>query len=370
MINQKIIKKIKYFDWMMLSCILILISLGLLAIFSITSAPEARFSSVFKGQLFYTFIGFLVFFIFSFQDYRIFKKFSKPIYVLMLFLLLFTLFWGRFFHLEVARWINIGSFQFQPSELAKVFLVIFLSGYLSERVNFKKDFKTISIALILVFLPLVLIGIQPDLGTALVFLAIFFIMIFYSPIKRIYLGFLVAGGIFLMPIFWIFLRDYQKMRILTFLNPTSDPLGAGYHILQSIIAVGSGGLLGKGIGQGFQSQLKFLPAPYTDFIFATLAEELGFLGIIFLLGIFFILFLRMIKIAKEAQDWFGRFLVLGAMGIILFQLFVNIGMNIGIMPITGIPLPLVSYGGSSLISTLFLLGIVESVAVYHKKIKF
>lgn len=370
MIGEKYREKIKYFDWVLFGCILILISLGLLVIFSITREQGTRFSIVFKSQIIYVILGFLVFFILSFQDYRIFKKPSKVFYGFMIFLLFLTLIWGWIFHLDVARWIDIGPFQFQPSEFAKVFFIIFLSWYFAQYLEKRDDLKSLFWAILLVGAPVILTAIQPDLGTSLVFLAIFVVMLLSSSVKKGYVFLMFLLGISLMPVFWHFLKDYQKARILTFLNPGADPLGSGYHVLQSVIAVGSGGLWGKGIGQGFQSQLKFLPAPYTDFIFAALAEELGFLGILFVLITFLILFLRMIKIAREAKDYFGRFLTFGALGMIVFQLLVNVGMNMGIMPVTGIPLPLISYGGSSLISTLFVLGIIESVAVHHKKIKF
>jgi rod shape determining protein RodA len=370
MIGEKMRKKIKYFDWPLFFAILILIGLGTLGIFSLTQTPEKPISGLFINQIIYFFLGLVIFFIVSFQDYSIYKKIPFWLYSLSIFLLILSFLWAKIFHLQVARWIDLGIFQFQPSEFVKVFLLIFLAWYFSEKSFLQKDFKTLIFSILLVFLPFLMTAAQPDLGTSLVFLVIWGIMILFSPVNKKYLIFLFLVFVFFLPIGWNFLKDYQKERILVFIDPNRDPLGTGYHVLQSIIAIGSGGLWGKGIGQGIQSQLQFLPAPYTDFIFAALAEELGFIGVVFLLGTFFVLFLRIVNIIKKSKDSFGRFLALGVLAVLLFQMLVNVGMNMGIMPVTGIPLPLISYGGSALITTLWLLGIVESISIHHKKIKF
>src|SRR3989338_5034256 len=212
-----------------------------------------------------------------------------------------------------------------------------------------------------VLIPLGLIVIQPDLGTALVIFFTWAGMLMLSKVKKTHLLWLFLAFLIAAILAWSsVLHDYQKQRIHTFLNPTADPQGQGYNVLQSIIAVGSGQYLGRGVGRGLQSQLKFLPERQTDFIFASLAEELGFIGSMFVIGLFFVLLLRMITVMKSARDDFGMFLVLGVFMMILFEVTVNVGMNIGLLPITGIPLPLVSYGGSSLLGTFLSLGLVES----------
>jgi rod shape determining protein RodA len=218
--------------------------------------------------------------------------------------------------------------------------------------------------------PVLLVMAQPDLGTALVFIAIWLGMVLVSNIKKIYVLILGGVGLVLMPIVWLFLHDYQRKRIVTFFNPGADPLGAGYNVLQSIIATGSGRFFGRGLGYGYQSQLKFLPIQHTDFIFAVLAEELGFFGALVLLILFFILLIRILRTTFQAFDSFGMFLGMGIFVMIVFQILVNIGMNMGIMPVTGVPLPLISAGGSSLIMIMIGIGIMESIALRRRKIVF
>jgi rod shape determining protein RodA len=221
---------------------------------------------------------------------------------------------------------------------------------------------------LLALVPFTLVLMQPDLGSALVYLVMWLGLLLFSGIKRVYSLILVVSGILVSWGAWAFaLKDYQKNRIISFLNPAADPLGSGYNVIQSKIAVGSGGLFGRGLGHGSQSQLRFLPEQHTDFIFAVLTEELGFLGGFLLLFLFLILFVRMIKAGKFSRDEFGIILAIGAVIIFTFQIFTNVGMNIGILPVTGIPLPLVSYGGSALLIFLMLIGLIESVFVRGRK---
>jgi rod shape determining protein RodA len=201
-------------------------------------------------------------------------------------------------------------------------------------------------------------------------MVIWLAMVLTSNVKKIYMVGLSAFGLAMLPIAWIFLHNYQRNRIITFFNPGADPLGAGYNVLQSMIAVGSGRLFGRGLGYGYQSQLKFLPIQHTDFIFAVLAEALGFIGVIVLLVLFFVLILRILKTASSSSDDFGMFVGIGIFSMIIFQILVNVGMNIGVMPVTGVPLPLISAGGSSLITILIALGIIESIALRRRKIVF
>jgi rod shape determining protein RodA len=267
------------------------------------------------------------------------------------------------------RWIDFGFFNFQPSEIFKIILVLSLSHFLVR----KEEISTIDFLIYLgmIALPVILVLLEPDLGTALIYVIIGIFLFLACRTREIYLlfsGLLIA---ILMPIFWFFiLRPYQRERILTFLDPQHDPFGSGYNVLQSTISVGSGGWLGRGLGHGLQSQLNFLPIAHTDFIFASLAEELGFIGAGLLLILFLVLIFRLVSIGVLAKDALGRYIAFGVAVMILFQVLINVGMNIGIMPVTGIPLPLISHGGSSLFSTMIALGIVGSIFIRRKTISF
>jgi len=264
------------------------------------------------------------------------------------------------------RWLEIGAQQFQPSEFSKVALILFLASLLRKRCG-SVSRKIFLLSLASTMLPVVLVYFQPDLGTAIILLTIWLGLIIAAGLKPVNLFLMLAGGLgFLVPL-WSLLKDYQRQRILNFLNPALDPLGGGYNVLQSTIAVGSGQIWGRGFGRGTQSHLQFLPEYHTDFIFASLSEEWGFVGSTLLLLFFAVLLLRILVIAREARDDFGSLLVVGVFSFLLPQVFINTGMNLGLMPITGIPLPLVSYGGSSLWVTMMALGLVQSVAMRRKR---
>ena len=218
--------------------------------------------------------------------------------------------------------------------------------------------------------PFLLVLKQPDLGTSLVFMAIFLGMLFVCGINLRLLGGLFAAGVAMMPLLWHFLKDYQKMRIMVFMDPNVDPLGSGYHIIQSKIAIGSGMLFGKGLFQGTQSQLNFLPENHTDFIFAVVGEELGFLGVVVLLLLYLVVLWRGIKIAQDASDIFGRLLAVGITSMLAFHVLVNVGMTLGIMPVTGIPLPLMSYGVSSLTTNIMSIAMLLNIQLRKQKLLF
>lgn len=264
------------------------------------------------------------------------------------------------------RWVSFGTFSAQPSEFAKIILVIALSYTLS----YKEKYLSHSLGLfklgIMVIPLMILVLIQPDLGTFIILSNVFIFVLFSAglDIKYLFLGFIGLG--FLSAPIWNLLHAYQQKRILVFLNPGLDTQGFGYNVFQSVIAIGSGGLTGKGFLRGTQSHLGFLPAFWTDFIFASFAEEWGFLGVIVLLIMFILLLICIVKIYTKARDSFGRLLCAGVFIIFFTQFFINVGMNLGIMPVTGIPLPFVSYGGSSIISLFISLGIVHSVWVWRK----
>ncbi|MCL4389905.1 MAG: rod shape-determining protein RodA [Patescibacteria group bacterium] len=337
----------KSLDWPILVLTLILCGFGAAIIGSV--APE-----VLLPQILFYLVGLGLFFVISNLDFRIYASFGKLIYIAAIVLLSITLFIG----LETrgaVRWIPLGPFRLQFSEILKPFLIVSFASFLSSG---KSYFKS----LIWIAIPLGLIFKQPDLGSALVYAIAFGAMILSSGINLIYPLLCAVGAALAAPLGWNFLAQYQRQRILTFLNPGADPLGASYNSIQSLITVGSGMFFGKGLGQGTQSHLSFLPERHTDFVFASLAEEMGFVGATILLGAFFLLLWRIFKIAGSCKDKTARLAVLGIGAMLLAQIFVNVGMNLAILPVTGITLPLVSYGGSSVLATMISLGMVAGLA--------
>ena len=347
------------FDLITFFTVLLLVGFGVVAIGSIFFYGENNQSIFFRHSV-YALIGVCVFFIFSFVDYTIFRSYSTYLYFSSIILLIVTLLFGTTVR-GTSGWLDLGFVSFQPVELVKIFMIIFLAHFISEKRGELGEVTSIIISFLLVSIIGFLILLQPDLGSTIVLYGIWVCMIFVSGIKKRYLlGFIMTGVI--TSIFaWSFFAPYQRARIINFLHPELDPQGTGYNVLQSIIAVGNGGMFGQGFGYGSQSQLNFLPEKHTDFIFATIAESSGFFGTIILLILFGILFSRFYFIAGHSRDAFGYFLVVGVMALFLIHVTINVGMNIGIMPVTGIPLPLVSYGGSSLISFLIGCGFVMSV---------
>ena len=259
-------------------------------------------------------------------------------------------------------WLGIGGLRFQPSEFAKVSIILALSKFLGRYPP--EDLKTFFLALGLISLPVILVLLQPDAGSALVFLVISFVMLFAAGTPLKYLGTIVGAGLAAIPVLILFvLKDYQRNRILVFIDPMRDPLGAGYNVIQSRIAVGSGGFLGKGFMLGTQSKLRFLPEPHTDFIFSVFSEEFGFVGNLVLLFMFGVLLTRVILTGIRSKDRRCKILVSGVAAWLWFQMFESMGMSIGIVPVTGLPLPFLSYGGSSLLSIFITLGLVASICV-------
>lgn len=322
-------------------------------------------SDLLINQLVYFIIGIFLYIFFAGIDYTIWKRFSKIFYFGSLILLIITFLWSpvRGSH----RWIEAGFLRLQPSELIKPFMTLVLADLITAgKAGYLKSF----IITMLVFSPVViLIFRQPDLGNVIVYLVTFLAMVFISGLPVIY--FISGGLIFglLLPGLWSVLKDYQKQRIFTFLNPQNDPSGAGYNALQAIIAIGAGQFWGMGLGKGTQSHLLFLPEYHTDFVFASLGEELGFIGGTLVLIFCFILLARVLYCAYKTSDSFGRLICIGIFAQLFIQVFINIGMNLGLMPITGITLPFVSYGGSSILSSFIALGIVVSVRNGGGKIK-
>lgn len=351
------IKLSKKFDWTIFLITVILLFLGLVTIRSIVP-------SLVIHQIIWAILGLGLFFIFSQIDYRNYQRFSWFFYFGSIAFLLMTFLFGTITR-GALRWIQIGSLRIQPSELVKPFLILFFASFLSE--NEKNTSKKIFQSGILLGLLAFLVFLQPDLGSSLVIIFIWLGMVLARGIRRKWLIF--GGGFlaFFLPLAWWLLKDYQKQRVYAFLDPSGDPLGSGFNLIQSIIAIGSGQIFGRGLGRGTQSHLKFLPERHTDFIFASLAEELGFLGAMILISLFFFLLLRVLNLAKNSSDNLAYLICIGVFSLLFIQIFVNIGMNLGLLPITGITLPLISYGGSSLISTMIALGIIENIARAKRK---
>ena len=292
------------------------------------------------------------------------KMFAPWLFLLGTLLLLGVLFVGDMGK-GAQRWLDLGFFRFQPSELLKLATPMMVAWYLAER-RLPPSNKHIVLATVFIAIPTVLIAKQPDLGTAILIASSGLAVLFLAGISwKIIMG-VIAAGAGLAPVLWSFMKDYQRQRVLTFLSPEEDPLGSGYHIIQSKIAIGSGGLYGKGWTHGSQARLEFLPESSTDFIFAVFAEEFGLIGCIGLLTIYLLIFIRSIYMSIQAQDTFSRLLA-GSLSLTFFiYLFVNVGMVTGILPVVGVPLPLVSYGGTSMVTLLIGFGILMSIHTHRK----
>ncbi len=357
----------RYFDLYIFISSTLLLILGLLMIYSTTLESP---SNLLVRQLAYAVLGFLGLFVLAFFDYRKFKKATGLLYVVIVLGLITVWVLGHNVR-GSTRWIDLGIMRLQPAEFAKLIMVIILAKFLDQSGEKLKSIRYVLLSALYVGIPAVLILIEPDLGSALVVVFTWLAMLLTSKMNKKHLAVLLLGAVLVSSFSWFFvLHDYQKNRIYTFLNPSIDPQGRGYNVLQSIIAVGSGSILGRGVGRGLQSQLKFLPERQTDFIFASTAEELGLMGSLFILGLFGVIFFRLVRATKHARDNFGMYLTLGIFYMLLIQVLINIGMNIGLLPVTGIPLPLLSYGGSSLLTTMLALGLVQSVIARQKAVKF
>ena len=296
---------------------------------------------------------------------RVYEGWAPYLYIVCVILLVAVDAFGQISK-GAQRWLDLGFVRFQPSEIAKIAVPLMVARFINRDVC-PPTLKNTGIALILIFLPTLLVAAQPDLGTSILIAASGLFVLFLSGMSWKLIGVAVLLVAAFIPILWFFLmHDYQRDRVMMLLDPESDPLGAGYHIIQSKIAIGSGGLSGKGWLHGTQSQLEFLPERHTDFIFAVLAEELGLIGVLVLLGLYLCLIMRGLVIAANAQTTFGRVMSGGLMLILFVYVFVNIGMVSGIVPVVGVPLPLVSYGGSALIVLMAGFGIVMSIHTHRK----
>lgn len=360
--ERTIFKKI---DWNLILAILALNVIGLVNLYSATHGPNSKeMESLFASQIIWLSIGWTWFFILTFIDYAIVSKIAYLIYFLNLGAIVYTSFFGKV-ALGAQRWIDFGFFRYQPSETMKLAMIMLLAKVLASKSisSTGMGLRDLLFPLILILIPFGFVVEQPDFGTAMMLMAISGTILLFAKIKKSILIFAVVVIAIAAPIGWKYvLRDYQKNRVYTFLDPTNDPQGKGYNSIQSKIAVGSGKFWGKGFRKGTQSQLEFLPERHTDFIYSVLSEEHGFVGSITTISLFTILFLLGIRVAIGAKDKFGALLTVGVLCYIFWHMFVNIGMVIGLLPIVGIPLPLLSYGGSSMLTTMSGLGIISSVA--------
>jgi len=363
-----IFRKLQKLPFLFMLLILLISSVGFLLLYS---AAKGNIDPWASRQMFHFAIGVFAFVIVAIIDIRFWFQFSYFIYLCGLGLLLMTTFAGVEGGLGAQRWLNIGGFQFQPSELAKVCMVMAVARYYQMlHINNIQKITGMIIPAILILFAALLVFKQPNLGTASIMAITGGAMLFMAGVswKKFALAALVV--VIALPVAWNagVIKNYQKQRVITFLNPEQDPLGSGYNIIQSKIAIGSGGVAGKGFLKGTQSQLSFVPERQTDFIFSILAEEWGFTGGVLLIILYGLLVFTGLRIAVSCESMFGQLLAYGVITVMFVHVFVNMGMVMGILPVVGVPLPLVSYGGSSMVSTLAGLGFVANVWV-HRRVK-
>ena len=352
------------FEWILPLLVLSICSIGIMNLYSAgANLPASTGTASWVRQLYWVGMGFIAMLVCMAVDYRHIVRYGYVIYGISLALLVGVLFYGEITQ-GSQRWLTLGGFSFQPSELVKLTMVVALVKYMDERtMGTAFTIPALFVPLLIALIPALMIMKQPDLGTAFFILLVFVSIILFAGIeKRAFLT-LAGAGLGFLPVLWFILKDYQKERLVMFLNPERDPLGAGYHIIQSIIAVGSGGLLGKGYLKGTQSQLKFLPEQQTDFVFSVFAEEWGFLGVIVVLVLFFSLLLWGFHIARRARDFSGTMIAFGMVMIFFWGIFINIGMVVGVLPVVGIPLPLMSYGGSCMMVLMMATGLMMNVSM-------
>jgi len=363
---NRIILYLKNYDWILFFSVLLLISFGLVEIYSIALASGGNDLANFYKQFTFAGIGLMILFVVSFFDYNNYNSFNNFLYFSGFLLLLGVLFFGKTVR-GTQGWYDFLGFSLQPVEFAKIVLIIFLSKYFSVSNALVKPMTTLVGSGVGTGVLVFLVMMQPDFGSALLLIAVWGMFLLFSGIKKQYLLILLLIGFVIFSSGWLFFfKDYQKQRLLTFVKPTENSLEEGYNIEQAIIAIGAGGLSGRGVGFGSQSQLKFLPEAQNDFIFAVIAEELGFLGVCLILAFFLVFFLRIFKIARNSNNSFGTFFLLGMGGLIFIEMFINIGMNVGLLPVVGISLPFLSYGGSAVIASLILVGIAENINIQSK----
>ena len=347
------------FDWVLLLFVLIICSLGITEIYSATL--HTKFEGMHVKQIYWVMAGVVLMFVMSLVNYQMLLENSWWMYAVSIVSLIAVLIFGKKY-LGARRWIDFKVFHFQPSEWVKFVLILAMAKYFADYQERELPFKELVRAGLIVGVPMLMVLKQPDLGTSLTYVPIAVVALFLGGMraKHAFILILIAGV--LMPVVWMKgLKPYQKERLTTFIEPEADAKGAGYQVMQSLVAVGSGGIWGKGAAQGSQTHGQFLHVPHKDFIFAAWCEEHGFVGAVVILLLYFMVLMRLIHNAQTAPDRAGAFVVMGVVAVLAFHLLVNIGMVVGFMPVTGIPLPLMSYGGSSVLFTFLAIGLVMNV---------
>ena len=347
-------------DWNFLGTAVVLALIGVLLVYSATYYSDPTLSTT-KKQMLWVAIGIALMIAVMVVDYHVLFDIAPILYIIGIILLLYLMAFGRL-TANVRSWIHIGGFQFQPSEFMKIFTALMVARFFDSNDRAYLDLRSFLIVMGIITLPVALIIIQPDFGTAASFFPLYAVAMFFGGIRaRVWITMILLVAIAL-PIGWFaFLKPYQKERVMIFLNPERDPLGSGYQVTQAKIAIGSGGINGKGFRHGTQAKLEFLPARHTDFIFAVLGEEWGFIGVIIVLGLYLFLVIQALNFAKQARDRGGTFLIICLIAFIIFHVLINVSMQIGILPTTGIPLPLISYGGSSTMMFFIAIGLILNV---------
>lgn len=359
--QNKVLLQFRRFDAILLAATALLILLGLIVLYSSGLKAGSTANQLDTSrQIIYVGVGLLIFWVVSRIDYNVLRNYSNLLYITMVgFLLLVEIFGAT--RLGATRWISLGFFQFQPSEFAKLALIIVLAKFFSDNYEKSNEIRYVLMSLLYLLPPLVLVLAQPDLGTALVLVMVWLAMALTTKLKMRYFIIMLVVLLISLPVIYPRLAPYQRQRIATFINPTANPDTTGYNVNQAIIAVGSGGLFGQGLSSGSQSQGNFLPSQHTDFIFAVLSEKLGFLGGLLCIFLYCVIVVRAIWIAKNSADRFGTLLAIGIATMFAFHVVVNISMNIGLLPVTGIPLPFISAGGTSMMISLISIAILESI---------
>ena len=404
-LGQLILSKLFTHDWILFFILIILILIGIVAIqsASVDSGSEITRSN-FQKQIIWAIFGLLIYFSISLLNFRFLYAVAYIVLIVGIFLVVLT-YIPAIGKGVSGRWIGFWGLRVQPSEFMKVFLIVGLARLLTDNIKNLSKPKSLILPFVITGVVTLLVLRQPDLGTAMVFPAILFPMLFWSAVPVMTLFLIIAPIISLLsafnlisfvfwiglillllwlarkslrfivlmfllnvsvglvtPMMWNNLKPYQQQRILTYVNKQLDPRGSGYQVLQSKVAIGSGGMYGKGLGDGTQTQLKFLPEQHTDFIISLIGEELGFIGVSIVLTLFFFLLFKIINIASNSKNVFESLVLVGTSALLLFQIFINIGMTTGLVPVTGLPLPFISYGGSSLLAMMILMGLVQSAS--------
>ena len=357
----------RHFDFVLLAVTIILVAFGLAMIYS-TTKDSPELGNYTWNQAAAAIVGLVLLLIVAVFDYRLLANLNGPIFLVTVGILVATSIIGHF-SLGAKRWLSVGNVLIQPSEFAKIMVIIVLAKYLADHQRQMDKLRTVLLSLFLVAIPVVLIYDQPDLSTAISLLVAWGVMIVMAGMRPLHMALLGGTLLISLPVVLVNLAPYQQSRVLLFLDPSRDE-SAQYNIDQALIALGSGGWLGEGYASGIQTQARFLKVRHTDFIFSVVGEEMGLIGAALLMALLVIVILRALRSAALSRDAFGRLVAVGVAAMISFQAMVNIGMNLGLSPVTGVTLPFISYGRSSLVALLVGIGLVESVVMRHRKLEF